>query len=245
MRLDEGEGGIAAGRAWLIFDHDLMRVAGGWTGEGFIDWRAILLNGEHNIYPRITGDLHFENPVAPGWADPRTGSFEDPRFHGLDGRPFGPLPRDWAHYKGLYYHGRKVVVKYAVGDAEVHESFGLEYDGDRPVFTRTLNISPGTGKLHLRIAPSERAVAVSGTGAALYQDRGFHQLEVRSRDPLRLKLWISRGSAEDLEKYAAKSPPAADLTAFTAGGRSHYPERLESPGTPGEESAAYAVDVLP
>ncbi|MCK5104440.1 MAG: cytochrome c, partial [Cyclobacteriaceae bacterium] len=32
VRLDEGSGGISKGKSWMIFDHDLMRVAGGWTG---------------------------------------------------------------------------------------------------------------------------------------------------------------------------------------------------------------------
>ena len=33
VRLDEGEGGVSKGNSWMIFDHDVMRVAGGWTGE--------------------------------------------------------------------------------------------------------------------------------------------------------------------------------------------------------------------
>jgi hypothetical protein len=70
VRLDQGSGGVAAGNAWMMFDHDLMRVAGAWTGEGFIDWEAILFNEKHNISPRTIGDLHFENPVVPAWANP-------------------------------------------------------------------------------------------------------------------------------------------------------------------------------
>ena len=35
VRLDQGAGGVAAGNAWMMFDHDLMRMAGAWTGEGF------------------------------------------------------------------------------------------------------------------------------------------------------------------------------------------------------------------
>ena len=70
MRLDKGTGGISKGNAWMIFDHDLLRVAGGWTGEGFIDWNGILLNDKHETYPRTIGKLHFETPVEPGWANP-------------------------------------------------------------------------------------------------------------------------------------------------------------------------------
>ena len=98
IRLDPGKGGVAAGKAWMMFDHDVLRVAGAWTGEGFIDWEAILFNGKHNISPRTVGDLHFSNPVGPGWANPLTGSFEDFRFMARDKRRFGPLPKEWAHY---------------------------------------------------------------------------------------------------------------------------------------------------
>ena len=94
IRLDKGEGGVSKGKAWMIFDHDLMRVAGGWTGDGFIDWDGILLNDRHETYPRTIGKLHFETAVGPGWANPETGTFEDPRFTARDGRKFGPLPKE-------------------------------------------------------------------------------------------------------------------------------------------------------
>src|SRR2546426_9387185 len=33
IRLDEGDGGVAEGRAFVVFDTDLMRYAAGWTGR--------------------------------------------------------------------------------------------------------------------------------------------------------------------------------------------------------------------
>ncbi len=33
VRLDEGPGGISKGHAWMLYDHDTMRVAAAWTGE--------------------------------------------------------------------------------------------------------------------------------------------------------------------------------------------------------------------
>ena len=104
IRLDKGEGGIANGNTFVLFDHDLLRMTGFWTGEGFMDYEGILLNDRHNIFPRTVGQIQLENPITPGWANPANGSFKDPRFVAVDGRPFGPLPREWAHYKGLYYH---------------------------------------------------------------------------------------------------------------------------------------------
>ena len=70
MRLDAGPGGIAAGNTFALFDHDLMRFVGAWSGEGFIDWEDILLDDQHNVYPRTMGKRLMANPVGPGWADP-------------------------------------------------------------------------------------------------------------------------------------------------------------------------------
>ena len=96
LRLDPGEGGIARGNAWLAFEHDTMRVAGAWTGEGFIDWHGINFDGMHVARPRTVGTLVFETDDVPGWANPATGDFADLRIRGLDGRRYGPLPRPWA-----------------------------------------------------------------------------------------------------------------------------------------------------
>ena len=131
VRLDEGEGGVSDGNAWMIFDHDVMRVAGGWTGEGFIDWDAILLNDRHETYPRTIGKLHFETPVGPGWANPANGSFDDPRFTARDGRKFGPLPNKWASYKGLYHHEDNIIISYTVGTAKILERLGMENLGSK------------------------------------------------------------------------------------------------------------------
>jgi putative heme-binding domain-containing protein len=153
MRLNGGPGGVSRGNAWMVFDHDTMRVAAAWTGEGFIDWNGIHFNGRHNIHPRVVGDIQFTNPTSPGWAKPGTkDEFEDPRFKGRDGRLYGPLPRKWAHYKGLYHYQDKSIIKYTVGDATVLEMPGMQEAGDVPVFTRTINVGPRSTDMTLLVA---------------------------------------------------------------------------------------------
>ncbi|MEM7601375.1 MAG: cytochrome c, partial [Verrucomicrobiota bacterium] len=93
-----GAGGVSQGTNWVAFEHDTLRVAGVWNGEGFIDWQGINFDGRHVVRPRTVGEPLFETADAPGWANPVTGTFEDPRFEGLDGRRFGPLPREWGQY---------------------------------------------------------------------------------------------------------------------------------------------------
>ena len=110
VRLNAGSGGVAAGSHWIVFDHDTMRIAGAWSGDEFIDWEGIHFNGRHAVTPRTAGKLHFGVTSGPGWAEPKSGTFDDPRMVGRDGRKYGPLPRDWAQYRGLYSHGDRVVI---------------------------------------------------------------------------------------------------------------------------------------
>jgi putative heme-binding domain-containing protein len=159
VRLDAGPGGVTRGRYWMIYDEDTLRVAAGWSEEGFIDYNAIMLNGKHAVHPRIVGRLHFENKTGPGWGNPETGNFEDPRLRGRDDRPYGPLPRDWAHYQGLYHHGNRVIVSYTVGETEVLEMPGIDDSSSPAVFTRTMNIGPRLQDMILQVAeqPVSRA----------------------------------------------------------------------------------------
>ncbi|MDG1277706.1 MAG: c-type cytochrome [Algoriphagus sp.] len=244
VRLDKGEGGVAAGKAWMMFDHDLMRVAGAWTGEGFIDWEAILFNGRHNISPRTIGELHFENPVAPAWANPATGSFDDPRFTARDKRKFGPLPRDWTHYEGLYQFNDRVIISYTVGKARVLETFGLETLDDQPVFTRTLNISPSDKPLRMRVAPRTTAVALVGDGAELKDQGGFKVLEVNPNKSLKIKLLIAKSEVTGLQQYSKSSSQPEDLNTLIKGGPARYPQILTTEIQKGEQEGPFQVDIL-
>ncbi|MBN7815591.1 DUF6797 domain-containing protein [Algoriphagus pacificus] len=243
VRLDPGEGGVAAGKAWMMFDHDLMRVAGAWTGEGFIDWEAILFNGRHNISPRTIGELHFENPVGPGWANPNTGSFEDPRFTARDKRKFGSLPREWTHYKGLYEYNDQVIITYTVGKARVLETFGIDTLDNNPVFTRILNISPSDKTLKMRVAPSETAVALVGKGAVLKDEGGFNVLEINPNQNLNFKLLIAKSGTKGLQEFAKSLPIPEDLTRIKDGPPS-YPEKLTTKIDKGEQEGPFQVDIM-
>ncbi len=162
MRLDPGPGGVSRGRAWMVFDHDTLRVAAAWSADDesddsrFIDYQGIHFNGQHQVHPHIVGNVSFANPTGPGWADPETGSFEDPRLRGRDGKPYGPLPRKWAHYTGLYHYGGQSIVSYRVGDTPVWEMPGLEWielgGAQSPAFTRSLQVGPRERELVLVVA---------------------------------------------------------------------------------------------
>ena len=244
IRLDEGPGGVSDGKAWMIFDHDVMRVAGGWTGDGFIDWDGILLNDRHETYPRTIGKLHFETPVGPGWANPVDGSFDDPRFTARDGRQFGPLPRKWADYKGLYHHGNNIVISYSVGSANILEKLGMLNQGSSTLFTRTLNISPSASILKLRVAPVNTQVKVKGTGATLTEEDGYIMMNVQKSRKVNITLFIADKENSQFDEMVENAPAPENLSGFLTGGPAHYPEIINSPITKGDDSDLLAIDQL-
>jgi len=152
VRLDEGRGGIAAGRHWMLYDLDTLRAAAAWSGEGFIDWNGIHFNGRHTVHPRIAGRVCLANSMGPGWAGPEGGGWEDPRPRSRDGRRYGPLPREWARYRGLFHHGGRAIISYTVGDALVLDMPGVDTAGPAPAYTRKLRIGPRSRELELAVA---------------------------------------------------------------------------------------------
>lgn len=159
VRLDPGPGGVTRGNAWMVFEHDTLRIAAGWSGQQFIDFEGIHFNGRHGVWPRIVGRVGLANPTRPGWGRPADGAFADPRPRSGDDRPYGPLPRSWGHYRGLYHHGSQAVISYNVGSAEILEMPGLAAVAPQPVFTRTLNVGPRMQELVVQIARHPGAAA--------------------------------------------------------------------------------------
>lgn len=54
----------------------------------------------------------------------------------------GPLPKDWAHYRGLYLNGDQVVLSYTVGKVGLLELPGVDKSSGLTVFTRTIQLTP-------------------------------------------------------------------------------------------------------
>ncbi len=249
VKLDPGTGGVSRGKQWVLFDHDTMRFAAAWTGDGFIDWNGIHFNGQHAVHPKLVGDLHVVNPVGPGWADPETGSFADPRMKGRDDRPYGPLPRKWAQYRGSYAYGDQTIVSYTVGDAAILESPGVETDLGKTggiVFTRTLEIGKSSRDLIARVAPEVVAVAIVGDNhVSLEKKGGFTLLTIpATATPTRVKVLMAKGSPDALAAMAKGSPSPRPLKPLTEGGPKRWPEILKTTVTIGKNDGPFAVDTF-
>ena len=245
VRLDEGPGGIARGNKWMLYDHDTMRVAAAWEGNGYIDWRGIAFDQSHGSHASLVGNKAFENPVGPGVGRPSDGSFKDPRLLGRDGKPYGPLPRDWTHYKGLYLHGNRAVISYTIGETEIRELPGYETMGQTTVFSRTLEIAKTKKTLRLRIAPGDKAVAIKGDKKLqLIRDKDqFLVLEIPpATTPLRTKVLIATADQKSLDAHLASSGPPIGLSQLSAGGPKRWPETVTTTGKSGDSQKAFGVD---
>lgn len=244
IRLDAGPGGVSRGRAWMVYDHDTLRVAAGWAGPRFLDWRGIAFDGSHGTHSGIGSPPAFVNPVGPGWASP-DGRWEDPRFLGRDGKPYGPLPRAWVRYRGLFHHGDRVVVQYTVGDAEVLETPGFVEFGASPVFTRTLEVGRSSRDLALRLAPTNGGFAAIGQGAVVREESGFWVARIPAAStPCRARFGLGR-----LEPAALRAlvpiAPMEDLAALThGGGPARWDETVTTQAVSGSGDGPFLADTL-
>ncbi len=224
-----------------------MRVAGVWSGEGFTDWQGINFDHKHWYWPRTRGKVLFETENVPGWANPANGSFEDQRIVGLDGRRFGPLPREWTQFKGLYRHAQRIVISYTVGKAGVLESHLLTTSG---AIARILNIEKSESDLKLRLANSGATMSIQGSDAIkLEESNGFLTASIPARatplnvafifDPVPFRRLIS--TSHPLRKEAPRNgskafPPRSSAGAkrvLSNGTASPFPRQI--PGRAGCE----------
>ena len=108
----------------IVFDADNLRMSAGWLGSP-IKFIGVIFDGAHGPSPTLTAPPVFQTPHGPGWA--KKGSFKDPRPDSIAPLPPpGPLPADWARYRGLYLRGKQVVFSYTVGSCPILESPSLE-----------------------------------------------------------------------------------------------------------------------
>ncbi len=207
IRLDHGAGGVSRGKYWTIFDTDTLRVAATWSaspekGSPFIDWRGIQFNGEHQIHPKIAGDIRFANETGPGWARPEDLKWaDDERVLGRDNKRYGPLPRSWGRFKGLYYHDQDVLLSYEIGDSHVLEMPQvLEADNGEhePWFIRHLEIGPRSSEMQLRLLDTPT------TGS---EQESAANWKIEDGDQL-TATWIQNAAKDESEALADNSEKA-------------------------------------
>lgn len=275
VRLDsprsDGErykGGISKGKQWILYEHDTMRIAAIWSGDGFIDWQGINFNGQHQVHPHIAGQIQVASHGL-GWANPADQSFTDPRLRGRDGKPYGPLPSSWLRYQGLYQHGDRIVLKYTVGETSVLESPGVEFvatqaSPNQSIFTRTFNIGPRPKALILHVSDADHAqlsntfepcviagniaIGVNHLAKEMQWKEGVRLVIPAGNEPLQFTLWYC--SLNDKSNALADAFAInrllrdSELSSLTKPGPRLWPEVLKTPLITGADNGPFATDVL-
>jgi hypothetical protein len=133
-------------RAHVCFDADLMRLSLAWTGD-FLEFGSTQTKIEWPPPPQVKGTALFSTKAAPGW-------YINDGSPGGDSRTNkqGPLPADWAKYRGLYRNGEDVIFSYTVGKTAVLEMPRFKEIGGRPFFTRTIEVGPSQKELVVGVA---------------------------------------------------------------------------------------------
>ncbi len=105
-------------QAAVIYDLDTMRVMAGSVG-GHLDISKINYTSyKGKDVAHVAGEQLFGSKPGPGWANPKTGKWDDPRAY-----KNGPLPKQWLRYHGHYeaIHGDYPVLSYALGPFNILE----------------------------------------------------------------------------------------------------------------------------
>lgn len=236
VRLDDGPGGVTQGRAWMIYEHDTMRVAAATTGS-FVDWKGIALDASHGTHTGLSGERHFTLPVEPGWS---LAGFSDPREKAKDGGKYGPVPG--LRFVGIYSHGGTTVIATDVHAARVLESPSWIDHSGAAVFIRTLNVASSKSPLRLRVAPEEVNVSLLGDGI-LGKESGYWVVTLPSG--AKSRLFISRADPVVLEALAKTVTSPLDLTLLTQGGPARWPQTVTTMSVPGDEASAFIADEFP
>jgi len=220
------------GAVCVAFDADTMRMAAGWT-RGGLKLEGLPFTGGHGAFPSHSGAKVFTNQAAPGWAD-NQGSIAETRMP-EDGKypPLGPLPKTQAHYKGLYVHGEKTVLRYTVGKDPVLELPAFE----NGLITRTIQ-----GKF------SAPAVVVLADEKGAPEIRVVGSQETPAAMDGRIVLKVPAGMAHFKVVYGSGSVPEAleDLTLLMKGGPARWTEAVTTVGQIAKDDgkSAYVLDRL-
>jgi hypothetical protein len=255
-------------RSYVVYDLDTLRLAVAWSGE-FLEFGNTLTKIEWPPPPTVKGtQIAFETGIGPGWGD-KGGSLDDPRL-----RKQGPLPKDWAHYEGLYLHGDNVVLRYTVGGATVLESPGVEDVGGQRFFTRTFQVNKSGGAATLLLAEGATGTAMESDfdgskGPVTIALKDGKSLSIGGQDvPAKTRLVVGADGRVLLKLATTKAGRAfrialtpdaapegfvalrgrkvANLTDYTNGGPSLWPETVTTQGKldTGGGDGSYVVDTL-
>jgi len=241
-------------QAAVCFDTGLLRISAAWTGDflKFGPRRFGLIQR-----PAVAGTVFYRTPNAAGWArgerfQPRRAEYTLPdveQGYTPAGKSIVHLPKDWAHYRGLYTSGQRVVLSYSVADAAVLDSPWYVESGDHGALVRSLEIGPAADTLRMWVADAQSQVRVRGAAAARLERRpdGTTLLVVPPHTgTLRIQLLIAAAKtpADGLDALQESAGGVSDLSRLIATDSGRFPRVLPTVGSTTETGGPYVIDTL-
>jgi hypothetical protein len=201
--------------------------------------RGIAFDGTHQTHASIVGQRVFINPVGPGWANPRDGTFCRLRaFTAAMTNRTGPLRAIGRITEGVFLHTNKVVVAYTVGRRPRFRHCPVYENGALCAYIEYFSKST-LDLLHADCAGHQCPSTWLDQAPATIIDRaGFHVLQIAaSATPINVK--IRNGLAQSIFIRPA------DLSEFTTARPLRWnPAPSPRGGNSGPETGPFAVDEL-
>jgi|GEM_PF-775315 len=256
-------------QAALHFDHDLLRMSAGWAGD-FIKIRSNHDWGTRNSQPPISGgDVKFTSPEVAGWIS-GSGNLQ---FIDTREEPYGPIPEEKGHYKGLHLHGDRVVLSYLVAGTPVLESPWYVDNNQTGAFVRDLHIGShdehlavllfdGEGEsvsvkwqgslqiAHIGTNENSKMVAVHDENTVEIVETSDGHVALRldpNEDERTIRVMIWEGESDRKNAFmelASENGVPDDVESLTEPGPARWGEPLVTRGEIGETEGTYAVDRL-
>lgn len=222
-------------RTNVLFDTEMCRYSGGWTG-GFINFAGVAYDGAHGTMPRSKGTQVFGTPEMPGWE--HEGSWKDPRKV-----PYGSLPANWCHYRGLYRHGDDVVFSYTVNGVGVLDKPGVtQADGKTTNFSRSLLVDPSTKPLRLVVSSGNVTTSVADAEMGVGPNGCTVVTIPPHSEPKQYVITFGGGPALGGKLSDVVDP--VDWNTLTHGGPARWGAPIETQGKLGTGDGPYVVDTI-
>ncbi len=138
----------------LLFDTELCRVSCAWVGPN-LHLASRVFSEDNDFHCTIEKEVQFATGMTPGWAS--GDKYDDPREP-----KDGPLPHEWSHYKGLYQHGKEIVLSYTVRKTDVLELPGVRFFDKQAQFTRDLRLGPHEKPLEVLMFEADKTEVSQG-----------------------------------------------------------------------------------
>jgi hypothetical protein len=237
-------------RAAVVFDTDTLRYATAWSGRWLDLSKTHLTSEKGELPPRVAGKVEWTNKVGPGWA--KGDNWNDPQTKAV-----GPLPKDWAHYEGLFRHGSNVVFHYTVGDCDVLDMPGLIESRGFAFVTRTLRIAPNTKVMTVRLRETACDALPSGVpcpAVVLLEGKGVtprtnaNQIEAtiapHTESLIAKFLFVDSEHAQAIPFDQLDRIHAPDLPDIAHGGPALFSGTITTVGRRGNSPGPFVVDTI-